>query len=161
MELQVMPFFSVSLYFQSTHLIFPKHMLFKSWIWGTAAISTCLCDPCSTWFQMPPLYTGIKTQGIITIFVVCYWPVFFAKLEQWGCFQQYSVFLIPAVCYTIPHIVLYQLSNPLFSISFPPILFLFVWSKVTKELWNLRNTQMSSELTHILETAYFEDNTCH
>lgn len=70
-------FFLVGLYFQSTHLIFPKHMLFKSCMWGTAAISICLCDPGSTWFQTPPLYTGIKTQGIITISIVCYWPQVF------------------------------------------------------------------------------------
>lgn len=46
-------------------------------------------------------------------------PIFFAKLEQWGCFQQYSVFLIPAVCQPSPHTVLYQLLNPFFSISLP------------------------------------------
>lgn len=37
----------------------------------------------------------------------------------------------------------------------------FFCSKVQKELWNPKNIQMLSELTHILEVAYFEDNICN
>lgn len=65
MELQVMPFFFfVSLYFQSTHLnpLLEEQLLFQS----------VYVIPVALGFKMPPMYMGIKTQGIIIISVVCY-----------------------------------------------------------------------------------------
>lgn len=57
-------FFFVSLYFQSTHLnpLLEEQLLFQS----------VYVIPVALGFKMPPMYMGIKTQGIIIISVVCY-----------------------------------------------------------------------------------------